>query len=31
MDGLSLSREVRPSDVIVDPVLSDFERWIEEL
>lgn len=28
MDGLSLSRPLRPSDVFVDPVLADFERWV---
>jgi len=31
MAGLSFTRALRPSDIIVDPILTEFEHWIDDL
>jgi len=31
MAGLSFTRALRPSDIIVDQVLTEFEHWIDDL
>jgi len=28
-EGLSLSQQLRPSDVFIDPVLAEFDRWTQ--
>jgi ATP-dependent DNA helicase PIF1 len=30
LDGLSLTRTIRPSDVMVDPMLLDFVQWLRK-
>ena len=31
MEGLSFTRQLRASDIIVEPLLADFEKWIDDI